>query len=72
MSASPLKQLDGLVQVIHTESKKYVLLSKVQYDSLWTVEIGTIGEHKPQWWRCVLDVEEFPKSLVCSDSHIHA
>lgn len=72
MSASALKELDGLVQVIHTESTKYVLLSKVQYDSLWTVEIGTIGEHKPQWWRCVLDVDEFPKSLVRIGSHINA
>jgi hypothetical protein len=41
-----------------------VLISKVQFGSLWTIEIGSIGEPIPCWWRSMLDVGDIPKPLV--------
>lgn len=61
---SSLEQLDGMMQRIYSGDSRYVLVSKVQFGSLWTVEIGSIGEPQPRWWRSMLDAEDIPKSLV--------
>lgn len=66
-----LSQLDGLIQRIYSPDARYVLLSKVQFDSLWTLEIGTVGENIPRWWRAVLNAEEIPDTLVSERCLVH-
>lgn len=61
---SSLERLDGLIQRIYGGEARYILLSKVQFGTMWTVEIGSVGEANPRWWRSVLDADDIPKSLV--------
>jgi hypothetical protein len=68
MKSESLLPLHGLVQVIHADASRYVVISKVSYGSLWTLEIGAVGEDTPQWWRAMTDQDEFPASLVCATS----
>lgn len=62
--STPLEQLNGLIQRIYSDDARYVLISKVQFGTMWTIEIGSVGEAKPRWWRSVLDAEDIPKGLV--------
>lgn len=64
MSSDPLLPLDGLIQVIHGEDSRYVVLSRVTVGSIWTVEVGAVGEAKPQWWRAMNSIDDLPASLV--------
>jgi len=64
MASPSLEQLDGMMQRIYSGDSRYVLISKVQFGSLWTIEIGSIGEPKPRWWRSMLDAGDIPTPLV--------